>query len=281
MKKLVIILLLFPFVVFSQGKLKRAKEKLSNTSNNVEVKNSGADTNANTKQDYGTLYRDIQNPQSNYGTSYSDEPIFQSLFLDVIFYTTIGTVFGGMRKRNFNKYPYYEGYFGEYTKILSRKGKRQNIKLGVNYMPMGLNGLELNTVYKPIPIIGIDVSYVHFSEKNFSKIEYFDTFSLMANFYRIREKYVSLWWGIGFNYVGNEVEQSGFAYQVGTDIYPVEPVSLHLSFKQTLLNEQSIDVFKSQVKYHLENKVFFLGYHHYNLAGEQISSPTFGLEIYF
>ncbi len=267
MKKLVIVLLLFPFVVFSQGKLKKAKEKLNSTSNNIEMKYLGVDTNANTKQDYET--------------SYSDEPIFESLFLDILFYSTMGVVFGGMERRELNKYPYCQGNFGEYTKIFSKQGKRQNIKLGVNYMPTGLNGLELNTIYKPIPIIGIDVSYVHFSEKNFSKIEYFDMFSLMANFYRIREKYVSLWWGIGMTYVGNEVKKSGFVYQLGTDIYPVEPISLHLSFKQSLVNNQSIDVFKSQVKYHFENKVFFLGYHHYNLAGEQISSPVLGFEIYF
>ncbi len=41
MKKLVIILLLFPFIMFSQGKLKRAKENLNDTSNNnVEIKTS-------------------------------------------------------------------------------------------------------------------------------------------------------------------------------------------------------------------------------------------------
>ncbi len=84
------------------------------------------------------------------------------MLFDILFYPTIGIVFGTMQKRNLNKYPYYKDNFGEYTRKLTKQGKRQNLKLGANYMLNKFNGLEINAIYKPIPIIGIDASYVHF-----------------------------------------------------------------------------------------------------------------------
>ena len=43
-----------------------------------------------------------------------DEDVFNSLFLEIVFYATYGSLFGGMESRSFTPYPYAEDAYGEY-----------------------------------------------------------------------------------------------------------------------------------------------------------------------
>lgn len=72
----------------------------------------------------------------------------------------------------------------------------------------------------------------------------------MANYHRFREKDFTFWWRIGATYVGNGVDTLGFAYNLGAEIYPVKPISLHISWKQSFINQNEMDFFKAQLKYH-------------------------------
>ena len=103
----------------------------------------------------------------------------------------------------------------------------------------------------------------------------------MANYYRFREKYFTGWWGLGVSYVGNEVNSYGFTYALGIEVYPLKPVSFHLSWKESFINENSIGEFKSQVKYHFKKLALYSVFHHNNVAGEIIKAPVIGLEFSF
>lgn len=267
MKKVIFLMLLIPFVSFSQGKLKKAKKNLNKKS--IGTNNAGK----------RVVKTSSSTSKSNYSSSFSDDIGLSSFLAEVLFFGTVGVVAGVAEERDLNPYPYFYDNEGEYAAELSDTGRKQSFKLGVNYLFNYVDGMELNAVYKPIPILGIDVSYVHFSEKNRTSTEILDVSSVMLNYYRIREKNISFWWGLGATYVGNEVSKIGFAYNLGMEIYPVKPISLHLSWKESFINKSEIGVLKTQLKYHVKKKTFFIGYHHYQIAGEDISGPSIGVEI--
>ena len=73
----------------------------------------------------------------------------------------------------------------------------------------------------------------------------------------------------------------GFAYNIGTEIYPFKPISLYASWKQSFINSTSIDVFKAQVKYHIKEAALFTGYHEFQLGGVKSSGFVLGMEYTF
>lgn len=260
MKKLIVILFLIPLAVFSQGKLDSAKESLSDKSN------------SRTRASYSS---------SSSSSSYSSDGIFDDFFVELFFHATAGILFGEANVRDLNPYPYYFDNEGEYAAVISDTGRKTSFKLGSNVLFDNVSGLELNALFKPIPILGIEASHTFFTEQNLRGKDALGVTTITANYYRFREKNFTLWWGVGLSHVGSGVNTTGFAYTAGTDIYPGKPISLHVSWKQSFINESSVDLFKGQVKYHTKNKAVFLGYHNYNLGSENVSGPVIGFEITF
>lgn len=265
MKRIITIVLLLwlPFSVIGQGKLEKAKESLKKQPKENKKKN----------------VRVVSNTSRSSRTTY--ESPFNSFLIELGFYATVGIVFGEVKERDLNPYPYFYDDEGEYAAELSKTGRKSSVKLGANYLLNNIKSLEIYGTYKPIPIVGIDASHIRFSEKTLLTQNYLNVTSLMANYHRFREKNFIFWWGIGATYVGNGVDTLGFAYNLGTEIYPVKPISLHISWKQSFINQNEIDIFKAQLKYHQKNKAFYIGYNDYNLGSETLKGPTIGFEITF
>lgn len=263
MKKLLLFVFFVPCVTFSQGKLKKVKENLNKKASSTK---SGKRVVRQTTSSSSEENNNIE---------------FPFFLAELTFYATLGVAFGQAQERDLNPYPYFYDNEGEYAAELSDTGRKQSIKLGANYLFNVVKSLELNALYKPIPIVGIEASHIHFSEKNRISKEFLDITSFTVNYHRIRQKNISLWWGVGATHVGNGVNSLGFAYTLGTEIYPVKPVSLHISWKQSFVNGNDVDLFKAQLKYHIKNKAAYIGYRNYSIAGENISGPTIGFEITF
>lgn len=86
---------------------------------------------------------------------------------------------------------------------------------------------------------------------------------------------------MGASYVANSVDTFGFAYTLGAEIYPMKPLSLHFSWKQSFINSNDVSTFKGQFKYHIKNYALFTGYHVNQLGNQQISGAVVGLEYTF
>lgn len=243
MKKVLLILFLIPAIGFSQNKLDNAKKKLKNESTTTKS------TSSNTKKS------NKRNSRRNSSASSIDyDSSLESVLLQIGFRITAGVVFGEVQKRDLNPYPYFYDDEGEYAGELSKTGRKQSFRLSGNYLFNTIKGAEINALYKPLPILGFELSRVNFAEQNIKNKDYLNISSFMANYYRLREKNIALWWGIGISYVGSGVNTLGFSYNLGTDIYPVKPISIHLSWKESFINGNDIGLFKSQLKYHIKKK---------------------------
>lgn len=272
MKRILLITLFIPCLLFSQGKLEKAKESLS------EKSSVNSDRSTTTRS--GRSTRTSKNSNRN---SLDNDGFFTEFFMKLGFYAIYGSFVGDAESRGLTPYPYHKNTFGEYLKGDAIGLKSNIFKISANrHFNKNINGLELNANYRVLPIFGLEASYIHFSERTIiGRSDYLEISSLMANYYRIRENQISLWWGLGASYAGNEVKKVGFAYNIGTEIYPFKPISFHASWKQTFINNNSIDVCKTQVKYHIKEAAIFTGYHEFQLGNVKNAGFILGVEYTF
>ena len=266
MKKLILsILLLFPFILFSQGKLDKAKENLSE--NNSKSNSSISENHLKSR---------IHHRNRN------NNGFILAIFEDLAFYTFYGAFIGNSEYRTFTPYPYFKNLKGEYLKIDTIYSKKNLFKLSANRLfNSSINAIEINANYRVLPILGIEVSHLNFSESTLSGQNQLGISSFMLKYYRVREQPVSIWWGMGASYVGNGVDTWGFAYTIGAEIFPVEPISFFTSFKQSFINYSNINEFKFHLKYHIDKIAVFTGYQANSLGGENVNGLVFGAEYTF
>ncbi len=266
MKQILFFFLLVSISSFSQGKLEKAKKSLSKES-------------SSSKSEEVSAVSSYASSSSNEDSSSSFDGDDECFNVGDVFLVIKHVFFGDLEERSLQPHIYYD--YGEYTTSLDSLAKKSNLKIGANYLASNTRALGINVLFKPIPILGLEVSHVNFREKFVLKNERLDYSSVMLNFYRFREKYLTAWWGVGIGRVWNEVATSGFTYGFGTEIYPVEPISLRVSYKESLINATSVREFSSSVKYHRKKAAFSVGYTNYRLGTEHVKGVAMGIEYTF
>ena len=209
-------------------------------------------------------------------------PTAKSAWLPIAF-VSYKSLLGDFESRHFSPYPYYyKNVNGEYDYGLLKGDKKSLLKIGGNYL-LGdiVKSVDVYVNYRFNPALGIDVSHQEYFEKIRNGTEFLNITTLLFNYYRFRERWITGWWGAGATYVGNEINTAGFAYNFGVEIYPFNPISIHTSFKQSFINSNSINVLKLQAKYHHKKTAFYSGYHDISLGGVKVSGIVFGIEYGF
>ncbi|KAB8154021.1 hypothetical protein EZY14_006170 [Kordia sp. TARA_039_SRF] len=246
----------------AQGKLNRAKEDLSGNSNS----SSSSSARWSNNDDFG-----------NDGVGF-----FDSVFIEIAYHATIGILFGEMETRYFYDYPYADGSHGEYAFGDENVPlKRSQFTISNTFFTSGneFYGNDIRLNFRFVPLVGVEVNHLHFFEET-PKNDLGAT-SFMLNYYRVREKYVTAFWGVGASYVGSGVDETGFVYQIGVEVFLKKPYSLSALWKQTLINNSSIDEFKLQARYHLKRFAIHGGFNHYQLGSVNINALGLGVDYRF
>lgn len=251
---------LFCALTNAQGKLNRAKEDLS-SNNSSNSSRSSSDSNDDYDDDIG---------------------YFDGVFIELAYYISYGVLFGDMESRYFYQYPYAEGSHGEYAFPDENVPlKRSQFMVSNTFFASGKEfyGNDFKANLRILPVLGVEANHLHFFERE-PKVELGIT-SIMVNYYRIREKYVTGYWGVGISYVGNGVDDTGFAYQAGIDVYLEKPYSFGASWKQSFINDSTINELKIIARKHLKRVAIHGGYHHYKLGSVTINAAGAGLDYRF
>lgn len=265
MKKGLLLLLLIPTIAFSQGKLDTAKEDLSSTSSSSS---SGTSSSSSARSRGGNV---------------ASIGLFGELFIELFLLLGEHTVIGEFQQRSFTPHPYfYDDVKGEYLYGQEDGDKKSLVKLNANYLfSDNVNATDLSVNYRFNTLFGIEASHQYFSEKLVDRTSHLNISSLMVNYYRLREKNISGWWGVGLTHVGNSVDEVGFGYNLGLEMYFFKPISFHTSFKQSFINESSVSFLKIQAKYHRKKTAFYTGYHDISLGSVKTSGFVLGVEYTF
>lgn len=106
-------------------------------------------------------------------------------------------------------------------------------------------------------------------------------YTMMANYYRLRGRRWSIWYGIGARYIGEGIDKFGFAYNFGTRIYVTKPLSLETSFIGSDVNGSAVHHFNSHVKWHLNRFYISAGYDKHKISSSDFHMFGTGIGIYF
>lgn len=263
MKKLLLILFLIPAITFGQSKLKSAKSNLSSRSNTSSSSSSST-------------------ARSSSGGTYG-AGLLGDLVIELFLFVGYKAAFGEFEYRHFTPYPYYySNVNGEYDYGVEDTDKTSQFALGTNYLVGNIvNSIEVNARYRFDPMFGVELHHQSFFEDVRDGTEYLDVTSLGVNYYRLRERWITGWWGAGVTYVGNDVNTFGLMLNIGAEVYPFKPISLHASYQQSYINQSDIGTFRTKVKYHQKKWAYYLGYNDISLAGVKASGLVLGLEFRF
>jgi hypothetical protein len=267
MKKLLFLFLLSAMFGFSQGKLDQAKQNLSSRSSSSSTSSTSTSSSSNNSSNTTGFFKSI----------------LADVFVEVFLFLSYEALLGGFESRYFTPYPYYyTNVKGQYDYGIEPGDKRSFLNAGGSYFTgNSIHAIEAHVNYRFDPLLGLELSHRHFFESNLAGKDNLELSSLMFNYYRIRERSVTGWWGIGATYMGNEVNTVGFAYQVGIEVYPVRPISLQASFKKSFINESNINELKFHLKYHRKKVAYSMGYQDFSIGGVNASGVVLGVELGF
>lgn len=266
-QKITLFLVLFCCTIFSinaQGKLNRAKDDLSG----------GSSSSSSSRSSNSSDSWDDDNDD--------DEGYFAEFFSEIIDHVVCGIFFGDMERKYFYDYPYANGSHGEYAFPDENVPlKSMQLMISNTFFASGKEfyGNDAKINFRFMRLLGVEVNHLHFFEDR-PKSE-LGINSLMLNYYRVREKKVTGFWGVGATHVGSGVDKVGFAYQLGVDVYLDKPISLSALWKQSFINGSSVDEFKLHARYHLKRLSVHGGYNRYKLGTVKINSMGIGLDYRF
>lgn len=264
MRFLFIICLCFSVSSFSQSRLKKAKENLSQkTLNTASYTNTSAES----------------NPEKNTFAEF----LFVNLIAKPIFRCGKSLLVGKKEVRVFNPIP-FDNNNGEYVNLGEKENYRVNLLQASMSYSSGkyrIKGLHADLEYRFSDIIGLTAKHSHFYEKKFGETENLNLSGLTFNYYRIREGFITAWWSLGISNLANNVNSVGLRYGIATRVFVKKPISILLSWQQDFINSKTINESKINIDYHLKKLSLFVGYNHYNFATVKTPSVSIGLRYKF
>ncbi|WP_281636895.1 hypothetical protein [Flavobacterium marginilacus] len=266
---LIVFLLSFT-ICFSQTKLQRSKMQLNN----------GATGNSTTASS--------SKKSSSYNNSNNDGLGFIGDIVAGIAYYTVGFVMIGNYRgeshlsNEVSPYPFFRANTGNYYNPDTVHVNKNLVRLDVEDCLM----IENNSIYAnhfraklyPSAYFNITADYHQFLEvepntKNTTSLSVFN-----ASFWydRIRTKNFNLGWGIGVNYISNNINKAGITFGLNTDIFFARNINLYSGAKWSSVNSQSLNNLELGLKYHKEKYFFSFGYENLKIGTPKYNFVTFG-----
>jgi len=281
---LILILIIFTCKTgFSQSKIGKAEKSIKKEKNS-----SRSSTNSNA----------ARNKNHNYNNDDDDDAVDTLLLIDsfvgiskIIFNSVYGILIempferrNPDRKAILNKHPYLNSSNGNYSFNWNDNSTVGKTTISSKYIfeNTTLDGLHVNADIRFYNKMAIEVDYLQLWENNVNfGNDALAIYNFIVKHHRIRSEKFDAWWGIGASYVDGAVNELGFTYSLGAELFMVKPVSLESNFNQTFINANSIKKFNASLNYYRKQFKFSGGYEHLKIGTQSFSMPSIGLGITF
>lgn len=180
----------------------------------------------------------------------------------------------------FSRYPYRKPTDGLFA---GGDGKPLAFDLGADffYHDESLTGWEIHARFSPVSFLTLDGKYSRLTEEGLPGSRDLEFGTLLLNFNRIRTNRVVLFWGGGIRGMWGERTRTGFAFDVGMEVYPVRPVSLSATYVGSWFNGVYVPEFTGTVNLHIGRTAVFVGYQNWSAGGERLDGMVTGVKVYF
>lgn len=267
-----LLLLIFTSSFYAQNKVEKSKKELnSNAAVNTTSQNSKPSSSSERSGEVGLVGE-----------------LFINIGLGVFKYGLIGDY--NNEDHLYNKlsvYPFYNTTSGNYnetdTVASSEKNKfRFDIGDKFIYSNNDLFGNHLNVKIRPFQYFYLQTDFHQIFEINrIDNIsDQLSLFHFNLCYDRIRTGKFNLGWSLGASYIGNEVKKSGFSYGLSWDFFMNKSFSFLGNAKWSKINQQPVNVFEFEAKFHRKNYFFSTGFEHLKIATPTYNFITLGGGIY-
>ncbi|GAA4888953.1 hypothetical protein GCM10023311_11160 [Flaviramulus aquimarinus] len=182
------------------------------------------------------------------------------------------------------KHPYKSGNTGNYTYEWNADSEvfTTSISNRLIFETNRLYGNHLNINTRFLQRVGLEIDYLQLWEvnPNFGN-NALAIYTALVKYHRVRTERFNAWWGLGASYIDGNVDELGFTYGLGVELFFVKPFSLESNFNQTLINSNSINKFNALLNYHRKQYKFSGGYEHLKIGDIGFSTFSLGVGVVF
>ena len=249
--------------LYGQGKLEKAEQDLKTESKNK--------------------YSDDKDNHSNDNFLIS---AFEGFFIDLVYYSLYSIFIESpfevehlSSTASITKYPYYlkKGNYS-YQWDESTSVSRFTISSRYIYENKRIEGNHLNLELIFLQRLGVEFNYLQLWENN---PNFGDNslamYTFLAKYNRIRTEAFDGYWGIGGTYIDGEVNEWGFTYGLGAELFIAKPISIESNFNKTLINSSSTNKFNALLNFHIKQYKISGGYEHLKIGNQDFSMLSIGL----
>lgn len=254
-----------------KGKIKQFEEELEKT-----------------KADSSNNHRDRHHRSDNEGSSFWGSLIGELIVKPVLFGVFIGSsndddspYHVNLWNSYFTDYPYQSPNAGLYSSP-EQTNKRFAMKLFGNYFydSSDLQGFDFRVRICPWPFLGGAFDFTNLNEDLNSKQDNIQIYNIFINYYRGRSQRLVFWWGLGVKGVEGDNTRLGPAFNLGTEIYPFKPISIHANYNIGSVNERAVGELLLHLNYHIQRSILFIGYHRYSVGSAILDGGIVGVGVY-
>ena len=271
------LLVIFIFIFnigFTQSKIEKAEESLKQKDNS----------------DSNVKFEDNDSYSTDTDTTFLEETI-GNLFIEIFAYTVYGILVESPFEKGslsssaiLTKYPYFNSNNGNYNYGWNENSVVGRTSISSRYVLENsrIQGNHLNFDFHFYNKIGLELDYLQLWENSPNWGENsLALYKMLFKYHRVRTKHFNGWWGIGGTYVDGTVNQWGFTYALGMELFLGKPISIESNFHQILINEQTINTFNGLVNYHINQYKLSGGYEHLRIGSQNFSTISIGLGVCF
>ncbi|WP_242155912.1 hypothetical protein [Aestuariivivens sediminis] len=213
--------------------------------------------------------------------------VIAEALLYVSYYTLIESPFEGEHRgsrASLTRHPYNKSNKGSYSYNLDENYSTFRTELSSRYISENnaLKGMNLALEMRFIKRLGVELDYHQLWERNFNfGNDNLAFYNMLVKYYRVRTEKLDAWWGIGTTYVDGMVDQFGFMYGLGAELFFAKPLSLIVIFKQTFINSETVNTLNLMLNYHIRQFKVIGGYQGLKIGSQRFSMITLGTGIFF
>lgn len=221
------------------------------------------------------------------GSSFFHELVFEILIKPLFVWTFIGPPGDdsildseSFLSRYFTPFPYAVENAG----IYSENGQKSfAITLWGHYFYNNsqLQGYGLRSRLAPLPFLSVDLRFTELTEKLESGEDQLQVYDVLVNYYRIRTEHLALWWGIGIKGIYSNKNRLGVALNLGSEIYPFKPISLHVNYNISSVNYHTVNDFLIHLNWHLDRYFIYSGYQRFSTGSALLNGVIGGIGVHF
>ncbi|MDZ7342585.1 MAG: hypothetical protein ONB27_14595 [candidate division KSB1 bacterium] len=181
----------------------------------------------------------------------------------------------------FSDFPYQSRNVGLYASP-EIANKRFSMKLFGNYFynSTDLQGFDFRARICPLPFLGAALDFTELNEDLGATQDNIQIYNIFLNYYRGRSQHLALWWGLGAKGIAGDKTRHAFAINIGTEIYPIKPISFHFNYNIGLMNDNAVGELLLHLNFHIQRSIVFVGYHRYSVGTAILDGAIGGIGIY-